>query len=639
MNKTLLNKISVSNRQTHITDQWANDLTGAIIDIQGNYVYRFVDYLDFGESVREKYHSDEEKLSCKIVACGIVGYWIHNHDKQGIKNLFESYFSWQFKQYEQAHECDDDAWERDFKEEFLKKVHTREEKQRIKDSEAIFEDLTDEDKKRIQGITSSYLKFVRAKRKSLYPPHYDPNRVIEDTFLSAYSRGGGAEMCIDWFRHKYDLPMMGPHWHSEPKRELDKKWQDFYDVTLPEYILEEFEDFDDSVLIFSNGGLMEEIHRNLQACTSLQDRITYISSLLQPFKTFAEAFYSKGATIQRKKAIDEDLKAIEFWKTVPEDAVDSKTGEPLEPMEQIEACNDSIERYRQDIAYWEQLNSTFYDFAQRGLKKEFLPGDSPDMLVCLGRWWSLMIRFAHRLAALSLTFGIKLMDIQEECAIYLTHHFLITDYIDDKYISSIEQAQALLDKAFVIKQSDNANTKNRFENVLKIIYDDYTAFEELTHDKDSLSEEALRNHAVATLKAFGYTASAESLNRNGKTDIHIQDDNGLAFFIAECKIWKGEKLFLDAIDQLYGYLTWHNKNAALIVFVEQGNFTKTIETARKAIRKHHLFVRDKDKTITNKENSFSSVLHHSLDDSCLIDLEVLFFHFPKPTSSDEDSLH
>lgn len=240
-----------------------------------------------------------------------------------------------------------------------------------------------------------------------------------------------------------------------------------------------------------------------------------------------------------------------------------------------------------------------------------------------------MIRFARRLAALSLTFGIKLMDIQEECAIYLTHHFLITDYIDDIYISSIEQAQTLLDKALAIKQSDNTKSRNRFENILKIIYDDYTALEGLTHDKDSLGEEALRNHAVAALKTHGYTASAESLNRNGKTDIHIQDNNGIPFFIAECKIWKGEKLFLEAIDQLFGYLTWHNKNAALIVFVEQGNFTKAIETARKSIRKHHLFVRDKDKTIANKENTFSSVLHHSSDDSCFVVLEVLFFHFPK----------
>ena len=77
--------------------------------------------------------------------------------------------------------------------------------------------------------------------------------------------------------------MMGPHWHSGPKRELDKKWQVFYDVTLPEYILEEFDDFDDSVLMSYDGGIMEEIQRNLQACSSIQDRITYISSLLQPF--------------------------------------------------------------------------------------------------------------------------------------------------------------------------------------------------------------------------------------------------------------------------------------------------------------------------------------------------------------------
>ena len=37
MSETLLNKISASNRQEHITNQWANKATGAIIDIEGNY--------------------------------------------------------------------------------------------------------------------------------------------------------------------------------------------------------------------------------------------------------------------------------------------------------------------------------------------------------------------------------------------------------------------------------------------------------------------------------------------------------------------------------------------------------------------------------------------------------------------------
>ena len=630
MEDSLLKKISKGLHQSYITNQWAIKKTGSIIDIQGDYVYRFVDYLECGDNIREKYHSDEEKLACcPIVASGIVGFWIRNHEQMNTRTLFESYFDWRYNQYEKAHENDEDAWERDLKEEFVKREHIIKEKSRIKTSEAVFEYLTEADKKHIQAISSSYLKFVRKKRRDLYPPHYEANKVIEDTFLSAYSLGGGAFQCLEWFRHKYDLPMMGPHWHQEGYKEppLDKRWQEFYDRILPELVLEAFEDFDDGVLTYSDGGLINEIQNNLHACTSTEDRIIYLSSLLQPFKTFSEAFYAKGATDEREKAIEEDLKLIEYWETVPDDAVDQCTGEPIEPKKQIEACEYFVECYRKDIKYWEEMNSTFFDFAQRGLNHEFLSNDVPEMLTCLGRWWSLMITFSRRLAALALTYGIRLMDIQEQCAIYLTHSFLITDYVDDKFISTVEQAQKLLDKAFSINTNSPAS-KSDYDKVLEIVYGDYTELEHIIPDKNMLGEEDLRAHAVAALKTHGFSTTAESLNRNGKTDIKVQNDKGEVIFIAECKIWNGEKLFLEAVNQLFGYLNWHNTKAALIIFVENDSFKETIEKARKAIREHELYVKE-GKYLLDKANIISCVCHHSPDKGFLIDLNIMLFHFPK----------
>ena len=64
----------------------------------------------------------------------------------------------------------------------------------------------------------------------------------------------------------------------------------------------------------------------------------------------------------------------------------------------------------------------------------------------LGDWWRCMIHFARRLAALALTYGIKLMDVQEKCEVYLMWHFTLTDYIDNKNISSIEHARKLLEE-------------------------------------------------------------------------------------------------------------------------------------------------------------------------------------------------
>ena len=62
----------------------------------------------------------------------------------------------------------------------------------------------------------------------------------------------------------------------------------------------------------------------------------------------------------------------------------------------------------------------------------------------LGEWWSLMITFSRRLAAVVLTYGIKLMDIQEQCGIFLNWRFMITDYVDHKFVTSIDHAKKLL---------------------------------------------------------------------------------------------------------------------------------------------------------------------------------------------------
>lgn len=68
-----------------------------------------------------------------------------------------------------------------------------------------------------------------------------------------------------------------------------------------------------------------------------------------------------------------------------------------------------------------------------------------------------MIHFARRLAALALTYGIKLMDVQEKCEVYLMWHFTLTDYIDNKNISSIEHARKLLEEI----EAKKSNKKNK----------------------------------------------------------------------------------------------------------------------------------------------------------------------------------
>ena len=127
MAETLLNKISKRPNHNIITDTWLTGHTGEIVDLQGNYVFRFIDYID-SPVLRIKHITEESQLSCPIVACGIVGYWLHKNDTEGTKAIFESYYALRLREYEKEHESDDDAWERDFKKEFVCRYHLPKEK-------------------------------------------------------------------------------------------------------------------------------------------------------------------------------------------------------------------------------------------------------------------------------------------------------------------------------------------------------------------------------------------------------------------------------------------------------------------------------------------------------------------------------
>ena len=96
MTDTLLNKISKSSNNTITTDAWLTGQTGEIVDIKGDYVFRFIDFIDNGE-LRHKHTTEESKLTCPIVATGLVGFWLHRKDDIGIKDIFEAYFKFRLE--------------------------------------------------------------------------------------------------------------------------------------------------------------------------------------------------------------------------------------------------------------------------------------------------------------------------------------------------------------------------------------------------------------------------------------------------------------------------------------------------------------------------------------------------------------
>jgi hypothetical protein len=82
----------------------------------------------------------------------------------------------------------------------------------------------------------------------------------------------------------------------------------------------------------------------------------------------------------------------------------------------------------------------------------------------------------------------------------------------------------------------------------------------------SLDEEAIRTHFLLQLNGhYNGSATGETFNASGKTDILIRVENR-NIFIAECKFWRGLKIFNEAIDQLLGYLSWRDTKCALLIF-------------------------------------------------------------------------
>lgn len=99
-----------------------------------------------------------------------------------------------------------------------------------------------------------------------------------------------------------------------------------------------------------------------------------------------------------------------------------------------------------------------------------------------------------------------------------------------------------------------------------------------------MKEEDLRNTLLAALNGtYLGGAVGEAFRNNGKTDICIEEKNRAAF-VAECKMWTGQKSIADALKQLDSYLTWRDCKTALIYFVRRKDFLAVLQTAEETLR-------------------------------------------------------
>lgn len=115
-----------------------------------------------------------------------------------------------------------------------------------------------------------------------------------------------------------------------------------------------------------------------------------------------------------------------------------------------------------------------------------------------------------------------------------------------------------------------------YEHILEVLRSMSLVIERNPTSFASLDEESIRDHFLIQLNGhYEGSATGETFNAAGKTDILIRSGNRNVF-IAECKFWRGNKVFLEAVDQLLGYLTWRDTKCAIMIF----NRTKDSSSVR-----------------------------------------------------------
>jgi hypothetical protein len=166
-----------------------------------------------------------------------------------------------------------------------------------------------------------------------------------------------------------------------------------------------------------------------------------------------------------------------------------------------------------------------------------------------------------------------------------------------------------------------------YQQILKILHDVGKQFERLPSTYANKDEEALRDHILLFLEPnFEGSATGETFNKTGKTDILMRHE-GKNVFVAELKIWRGQKAFLETISQLLGYLTWRDSKAAVIMFVHNKQFSPVLESIVIEAPKHPNFLRH----VREVEPGWNDYIFHIPGDrNREVRVAIMAFHLSGP---------
>lgn len=176
----------------------------------------------------------------------------------------------------------------------------------------------------------------------------------------------------------------------------------------------------------------------------------------------------------------------------------------------------------------------------------------------------------------------------------------------------------------VAKQPENYTIdREKVVDIIHLIDNQGRQFEKTPKTFVNSGEEDFRNVILVGLNAlFEGGATGETFMAKGKTDIYLNIAKG-NILVCECKIWGGQKLYGETIDQILSYLTWRINYGVVITFVRNKSFSNVLSEPEAAISGHSSY-RNGFKKLT--ETHFVSQHNLPTDKQKNVELHHLFYH-------------
>jgi hypothetical protein len=275
----------------------------------------------------------------------------------------------------------------------------------------------------------------------------------------------------------------------------------------------------------------------------------------------------------------------------------------------------------------EDLETSKYDSEVSKLKSE-ISANIPQLNIEILPWNNSLEKFIKQSIEQRKGLVSKKLDFMESIGlnIYPKSNEFITPTSITKKIIPVPVSEISKD---VKKEVIPILQEEVYNDIKEVLYNVGKAIERKPSIYINKHEEDLRDIFLLFLETRYESTSGlgEAFNKDGKTDILLKfakDNTNL--FVAECKFWRGQKHFLEGINQLLGYLTHRDSKTALMIFIDRKELTSIIETLKTEILNHPNF-----KRLVNEkyETSFSYEFTLPQDTKKVIQIEIMLYHFPK----------